>query len=67
MALQPTQQNHLLNLFNYKDKQLRTIIDKRNNIYFSGKDSASILEYVNTRQASCELLQLLLYYLQFYS
>ena len=54
MALQPTQptqQNHLLNLFNYNNKQLRTFVDKNHNIHFSGKDSASILEYVNTRQA----------------
>ena len=52
MALEPANnQSSFLKLFDYKNKQVRSIVDKLNNIWFSGKDVATILEYSNTRQA----------------
>ena len=50
MAVQQIQQNDIINLFNYKNKRLRTFIDKNNNVWFSGKDCATILEYKDTKQ-----------------
>ena len=50
MALQPTQQNEILNLFNYKNKQLRTITVGYIT-YFHARDSGNILGYSNPASA----------------
>jgi len=38
-------------LFKYNDCEIKTIIIDKDNIWFKGKDIATVLEYVNTNQA----------------
>ena len=41
----------IVKLFDYQSKELRTLTDLNNNVWFSGKDVATILDYNNTCQA----------------
>lgn len=40
-----------ISIFNYQDKEVRTITDENGNPWFVGKDVALILGYSNTREA----------------
>ena len=43
---------NMIKQFNYdRNKQLRTLYDSTNNIWFSGKDIATILDYSDTKRA----------------